>query len=172
MLTFSLSGTCWVLGGLGWMLPQGLARRAAVDVQLTATAIQCLKTAVLGPDVVHQLEDAQMYGGIPSARTPARTEFHIGPGIPYLPAGACAPQPELPPEHRPSPLLLVTLQLLIFGHQVRRGTGGSEDPLVGLLLGLAKLIFNRSRQRAVEGFIYTDCLPLFRARVSLEKEHM
>eukprot|EP00061_Rhincodon_typus_P014802 g42104.t1 len=40
--------------------------------------------------------------------------------------------------------------LLIFGHPVRRGAGRPDDLLVGLFLGLAKLVINRSRQRAVE----------------------
>eukprot|EP00061_Rhincodon_typus_P010050 g34033.t1 len=72
-----------VLGGgaLGWMLPQELARRAAVDVRFTATVIQRLKMVVLRPNKVHQLEDAQVCGGILSARTPAQMEFHIGPRI-------------------------------------------------------------------------------------------
>eukprot|EP00061_Rhincodon_typus_P017128 g45687.t1 len=145
-----------VLGGrgLGWILPQDLASRAAVDIWPTATSIQLLKTGVLGPDIVHQMEDAQACSEIPSARTPARTEFHIGPRIPYLPLGACASQPELHPEQRvvwigegqnggPYFLLYFWLNfsptLLIFRHPVRRGAGGSEDLLVGLLLGLAKL---------------------------------
>eukprot|EP00061_Rhincodon_typus_P015325 g42936.t1 len=101
------------------MLPQELASRAAVDIQFVATIIQHLKTAVLRPNVVHQLKDTQVCGGIPSARV-----------------------------------------------------SRSEDLLVGLLLGLAKLAINSSRQRAVEE---AECLPLFhgynRAWVSLEMEH-
>eukprot|EP00061_Rhincodon_typus_P011903 g37271.t1 len=54
--------------------------------------------------------------------------------------------------------------------------GRSEDPLVGLLIGLAKLAISRSQQQAMEGFIMSDCLPLFcgyiHIRVSLEKEHV
>eukprot|EP00061_Rhincodon_typus_P014810 g42114.t1 len=65
--------------------------------------------------------------------------------------------------------------LLIFGHLVWREMGRSEDLLMGLLLGLAKLVINRSRQRAVEGVMTANCLPLFRsyfrAWVSLECEH-
>eukprot|EP00061_Rhincodon_typus_P014404 g41398.t1 len=136
-------------GGLGWMLPQELAHRAAVNVQLVATAFQCLKTALLGPNMVHQLEDAQVRFETPSAHTPAWAEFHICPRI------------------------LRTLP--IFGHPVWRGAGRSEDLLVALLLGLAQLVMNRSRQRAMEGVIMVNYLPLFcgyvRARVSLEKEH-
>eukprot|EP00061_Rhincodon_typus_P005044 g24031.t1 len=37
-----------------------------VDIWFVATIIQRLKTVVLVPDVVHQLEDAQACGGIPS----------------------------------------------------------------------------------------------------------
>eukprot|EP00061_Rhincodon_typus_P006164 g26509.t1 len=65
--------------------------------------------------------------------------------------------------------------LLIFGHPVRRGVGRSEDLLMGLLMGLAKLLINRSRQQATKGVIMAECLPLVRgyvcAQVSLEKEH-
>eukprot|EP00061_Rhincodon_typus_P013358 g39684.t1 len=53
------------------------------DLRRTPTVIQRLKTAVLGPNVVHHLEDAQMCVGNPSARTPARMEFHVGPRVPY-----------------------------------------------------------------------------------------
>ena len=65
--------------------------------------------------------------------------------------------------------------LLIHGHPVRRGAGRAEDHLVNLLLDLARYAINRSRQRATEGVIRPDCVPLFRGyvrgRVSLEKEH-
>eukprot|EP00061_Rhincodon_typus_P009737 g33464.t1 len=65
--------------------------------------------------------------------------------------------------------------LLIFGHLVQRGAGKLEDLLMGLLLGLAKLVINRSKQRAMDGVIMADCLPRFhgyvRARAPLEKEH-
>eukprot|EP00061_Rhincodon_typus_P003729 g20831.t1 len=120
--------------------------RATVDIWVPATIIQGLRAAMLRPDVVHQLEDAQECSGIPSERTTARMEFHIGPRIPPM--------------------------LLIFGHPVRRGVGRLEDLLVGLLLGLA---INKSRQWTMEGVIMADCLPIFHAyvcaRVSLGKEH-
>eukprot|EP00061_Rhincodon_typus_P011341 g36279.t1 len=103
-------------GGLGWMLPQELAHRVVVGDQFKA--IQHLKTAVLRPDVVPQVEDAQVCDGNP-------------------------------PRH------------LIFGRPVQRGVGRSEDLLMALLLGLARLAVNRSRQQAMEGLISTDCLPLF-----------
>eukprot|EP00061_Rhincodon_typus_P007552 g29362.t1 len=65
--------------------------------------------------------------------------------------------------------------LLVFEHPVWRGKSQSEDILMALLLGLAKLATNRSRQRALEGVIMANCLPLFcgyfHTRVSLEKEH-
>eukprot|EP00061_Rhincodon_typus_P017740 g46578.t1 len=80
---------------------------------------------------------------------------------------------EIPLSFRVSYHSLRDPTLLIFGHPVWRGAGRSEDLLVGLLLGLAKLAINRSRQQAVEGVIMADCLPLFRgyvhAWVSLEK---
>eukprot|EP00061_Rhincodon_typus_P016661 g44991.t1 len=69
--------------------------------------------------------------------------------------------------------LLASPMLLIVGHLVRRGAGRSEYLLVGLFLGLAKLAINRSRQRATEGIVSADWLPLFRGyarvQVSLER---
>eukprot|EP00061_Rhincodon_typus_P015272 g42857.t1 len=56
-------------------------------------------------------------------------------------------------------------RFLIFGHPAPRRVGRSEDLLMGLLLGLAKLVINRSRQGAVEGVIMADCLPFFRGYI-------
>ena len=65
--------------------------------------------------------------------------------------------------------------LLIYGHLVQRGEGRDGDLLVNLLLGLAKRAIYRSRQRAIEGDVHPDCLPLYRGyvrgQVSLEREH-
>eukprot|EP00061_Rhincodon_typus_P010090 g34113.t1 len=62
-------------------------------------------------------------------------------------------------------------RLLIFGHPLWRGAGRSQDLLMGLLLGLAKLAIYRPRQRVV----VANCLPLFcgyvRSPLSLKKEH-
>ena len=52
--------------------------------------------------------------------------------------------------------------LLIYGHPVQRGTGKEEDLLVNLLLGLAGRAIYRSRQRAIEGVVQPDYLPLYR----------
>eukprot|EP00061_Rhincodon_typus_P011423 g36413.t1 len=69
-----------------------------------------------------------------------------------------------------------TTEMTLHGHLVQRGAGRLEDLLVGLLLGLAKLTINRSRQQVVEGAILADCPLLFcgyvRARVSLAKKHV
>eukprot|EP00061_Rhincodon_typus_P010857 g35456.t1 len=188
-----------VMGGgvLGWMLLQELAHRTAIEILFLTTATQHLKMMVLGPDTVLQLEGAQVCGGIPSLCTPAQTEFHISPRIPYLPQ-------ELVPHNLSYlrnmgsmdfrgvkrqvmyGLLLHTVQLfsfihrlpmlLIFGHLIWRGAGRLEELLMGLLLGLDKLGINRSKQWAVGAVICADCLSLFhsyvRALVSLEKEHV
>ena len=65
--------------------------------------------------------------------------------------------------------------LLIYGHLVRRGVGRDGDLLVNLLLGLARRAINSSRQRAIDGDVRPDCLPLYRGYVrgwvSLEREH-
>eukprot|EP00061_Rhincodon_typus_P010636 g35089.t1 len=125
---------------------------------------------LLGPDIVHQLEDGQLCSGIPSAHTPAQMEIHIGRREPIL--------------HNLSHLQNIDRMdcrgvkrwalhmFLILGDPVQRGAGRSED----LLVVLAKLVIDRSRQRAVEGVTYTDCLLLFcgyvQAWMSLEKEHV
>eukprot|EP00061_Rhincodon_typus_P009954 g33850.t1 len=49
-------GSCWVAGP-GLDAAPGIGSQ--IDIQLMATAIQCLKTAVLGPIIMYQLEDAQ-----------------------------------------------------------------------------------------------------------------
>eukprot|EP00061_Rhincodon_typus_P007673 g29608.t1 len=60
-------------------------------------------------------------------------------------------------------------------HLMLRGVGRLEDLFMGLLLGLARLAINRSRQRTAEGIIYADCLTLFHGSVqgwvSLDREH-
>eukprot|EP00061_Rhincodon_typus_P015107 g42603.t1 len=56
---------------------------------------------------------------------------------------------------------------LISGFPVQRGVGRMEDLLVGLLLGLAKLAINRSRQQARKGVIMADCLPLYCGNIEL-----
>eukprot|EP00061_Rhincodon_typus_P010851 g35446.t1 len=138
---------------------------------------------VLGADIVQQLEYARVCGGIPSAHTPAWTEFHIGSRILYLPW-----EPVPHNLSRIQDFIIVSFKicetagplhfspmLLIFGHPVWRRVGRSKDFRVGRLLGLAKLVINRFRQWAMEGVIIADCLPLFRgyvrAWVSLEKGH-
>eukprot|EP00061_Rhincodon_typus_P017796 g46660.t1 len=117
-------------GGLGLMMLHKLAGRASVDVQLMANPILSLKTAEFGPDVMHQLEDAQ-----------AHTPDLWAPG-----AEGCG--------------------------QI----GGPEDLLMGLLLGLARLAINRSRQWTMKGAVSANWLSLFlgyvRTWVSSESEHV
>eukprot|EP00061_Rhincodon_typus_P013722 g40269.t1 len=47
-------------GRLGWMLLQEFADRVVVDIRFMTNAIQCLKMAVLGPNIMHHLEDTQL----------------------------------------------------------------------------------------------------------------
>eukprot|EP00061_Rhincodon_typus_P012741 g38659.t1 len=60
---------------------------------------------------------------------------------------------------KPNPILL------IYRHLVSQGVDKSISLLVALLLGLAKMAINRSRQQAKQQLVVPDCLPLFRGYV-------
>lgn len=114
------------------------------------------------------------------------TTFWVGSRTPYLPTVSAARRSPCttctwdvwdwsPSEYLNGALLKFWLHFsptrLIFGHTV--DGGGSGDPLVSLLLGLAK---HRSWQWAAEGSTQANWLPLLRAYVhtqmSPEREHM
>eukprot|EP00061_Rhincodon_typus_P017034 g45551.t1 len=77
----------------------------------------------------------------------------------------------------PAAVKIVVTLLLIYGHPVQAGAVKSASRLVTLLLGLAKMAINGSRQWAEEGLVIPDCLSAAvrtgygRAQVSQEKEH-
>eukprot|EP00061_Rhincodon_typus_P015230 g42790.t1 len=105
---------------------------------------------------VYQLEDAQVYSGIPSVHPLPGKNFTLAPG-----------------SHITPKFLYPTMPLLlIFGHT---GVGRLEDLLMGLHLDLARLAINRSMQWAGQGVISVNYMPFFRGyvrtRVSSEKEH-